>query len=380
VCANDQTTPHNRYARRQNRRFCGCLRSALTNEYIVVTDTRASRNVYFGGRLIQSNGQTVVTDRLGSVRMTEAGAGAGYYPYGEQESVTLGNGLEKFGTYTRELASGLDYANQRYYASVFGRFNTPDRYQASGGAADPGSGNRYAYVVGDPINFSDPTGSIKFLPGSDPTDFESQPCMEPGRNGINNYWEYVDNFPNVGCIVGGVAYFGGKPGRGGGDDNSHLEAPATPQCDIQLRDTGIPGTRNKAVHSYLEVLDSSGATHVLEGIQSSVARSFIPRFAYLNGSDTPDGGLNIDHPATDHLDFDSKDHAGLGNICDFVSTLISQTAGFPNNKVHYDLLGKLAPNSNSFIRHLLTSIPSIPDLGITSPSGAVGWNHLIFGQ
>jgi YD repeat-containing protein len=35
--------------------------------------TQASRNVYFGGRLIQSNGTTVVTDRQGSVRTNEAG-------------------------------------------------------------------------------------------------------------------------------------------------------------------------------------------------------------------------------------------------------------------------------------------------------------------
>jgi RHS repeat-associated protein len=127
--------------------------------YVVVTDTRTSRNVYFGGRLIQSNGQTVVTDRLGSVRMTEAGTGAEYYPYGEQQSGTLGNGLEKFGTYTRELGSGLDYANQRYYASVFGRFATPDPYSGSASIGSPSTTfNRYGYVVGDPANKSDPTG------------------------------------------------------------------------------------------------------------------------------------------------------------------------------------------------------------------------------
>ena len=64
----------------------------------------------------------------------------------------------KFATYTRDGATGLDYADQRYYASTFGRFLTPDPYQASGGPSDPQTWNRYAYVRGDPMNFYDRSG------------------------------------------------------------------------------------------------------------------------------------------------------------------------------------------------------------------------------
>ena len=53
---------------------------------------------------------------------------------------------------------GLDYADQRFYASTYGRFNTADQYKASGGPNDPGSWNRYSYVQGDPINNTDPGG------------------------------------------------------------------------------------------------------------------------------------------------------------------------------------------------------------------------------
>jgi hypothetical protein len=42
--------------------------------------------------------------------------------------------------------------------SSVGRFNTVDPYQASAGAGDPGSWNRYAYVGGDPVNFGDWSG------------------------------------------------------------------------------------------------------------------------------------------------------------------------------------------------------------------------------
>ncbi|MGO9095484.1 MAG: RHS repeat-associated core domain-containing protein, partial [Bryobacteraceae bacterium] len=84
--------------------------------------------------------------------------GAAYYqPYGEEETPT-GNDTQKFATYTRDSATGLDYAQNRYYASQIGRFTTADPYKASGGPKDPGSWNRYAYVEGDPINGNDPGG------------------------------------------------------------------------------------------------------------------------------------------------------------------------------------------------------------------------------
>ena len=46
----------------------------------------------------------------------------------------------------------------RYYGWQHGRFLTPDPYQASAGLTDPGSWNRYAYVLGDPVNGKDPHG------------------------------------------------------------------------------------------------------------------------------------------------------------------------------------------------------------------------------
>src|ERR1017187_8782577 len=112
-----------------------------------------SRNVYFGGKLMRSAGVTVVTDRLGSVRANSNGERMSYFPYGEERTTTA-DGREKFGTYFRDSAAngGLDYAEQRYYASAGGRFLTPDPYTASGGPVDPGSWNRYAYVQGDPLN------------------------------------------------------------------------------------------------------------------------------------------------------------------------------------------------------------------------------------
>jgi RHS repeat-associated protein len=108
---------------------------------------------YFGSRLVKENGQTVIPDRLGSVRRN----GTGYYPYGEERTPT-DDGRVKFATYSRELP-GLDYADQRYYNASRARFWTPDPGGIStANASDPGSWNRYAYAGGDPINRLDPQG------------------------------------------------------------------------------------------------------------------------------------------------------------------------------------------------------------------------------
>jgi RHS repeat-associated protein len=80
-----------------------------------------------------------------------------YYPYGEEYTPTGQDG-DKFATYFGDAATNLQYAKNRYYSSAMGRFLTPDPYRASGGPADPGSWNRYAYVEGDPVNDYDEWG------------------------------------------------------------------------------------------------------------------------------------------------------------------------------------------------------------------------------
>ena len=123
--------------------------SQTTLSFTVVT-----QRVYFGSKLIGTvdsggNLSSVVQDRLGSRGK--------YYPYGEERnSPQLANDQVKFATYTRDSATGLDYADQRYYASTFGRFMIPDKQ--GGDTEDPQSLNKYSYVGGDPVNRLDPSG------------------------------------------------------------------------------------------------------------------------------------------------------------------------------------------------------------------------------
>jgi len=78
-------------------------------------------------------------------------------PFGDEITSTT-NDREKFATYTRDSYTGLDYADQRFYASTYGRFNTPDQFRRSARRRNPESWNRYIYANDDPINKNDTTG------------------------------------------------------------------------------------------------------------------------------------------------------------------------------------------------------------------------------
>jgi RHS repeat-associated protein len=112
--------------------------------YMLVT--LASSDQYFGGRRLAA------MDQLGS-------AGT-YYPWGEAKGGTNPQDTWSYATYWRDSATGLDYANNRYYSNAYGRFMTPDPYYGSAKLQNPTSWNRYAYVLDDPANANDPTGLV----------------------------------------------------------------------------------------------------------------------------------------------------------------------------------------------------------------------------
>jgi RHS repeat-associated protein len=126
--------------------------SSVTNTAIQFT--QQSTNVYFAGRLLG-----VSVDRLGSVRYGGA-SGVGYqaqYPYGVEYTPTV-NDREKYATYTRDSLTGLDYAMNRYYTSLWGRFLSVDPSWASVSPKNPQSWNRYGYAANDSVNHADPSG------------------------------------------------------------------------------------------------------------------------------------------------------------------------------------------------------------------------------
>ncbi|CAM9913636.1 unnamed protein product, partial [Chrysoparadoxa australica] len=93
-------------------------------------------------------------DSSGTVTWRES-----YTPFGETLNNPAGNADNPgFTGHIRDTATGLTYAQARYYDPAIGRFlsNDPVGF-ASGG---PGYFNRYAYTFNDPVNYTDPTGEF----------------------------------------------------------------------------------------------------------------------------------------------------------------------------------------------------------------------------
>ena len=67
---------------------------------------------------------------------------------------------------------------QRFYASTYGRFNTPDPFGGSAKLRNPMSWNRYSYTLGDPVNGNDPSGLD--CDSGDPEDYS---CIADGGYG-----------------------------------------------------------------------------------------------------------------------------------------------------------------------------------------------------
>ncbi|MEP7341607.1 MAG: RHS repeat-associated core domain-containing protein, partial [Acidobacteriota bacterium] len=141
---------------------------------------------YRGGQLliVAEQGSSVkwlVSDHLGTPRIIVDTAGSltnvrrhDYLPFGEELTPVMaggtlrsgGNGYaadavrQKFAGYEQDNETGLDFAQARYYASVQGRFVSPDPLLASGIEEEPQSWNRYAYCINRPLKFTDPSGLI----------------------------------------------------------------------------------------------------------------------------------------------------------------------------------------------------------------------------
>lgn len=95
---------------------------------------------------------SAATDAAGNILWTES-----YTPFGEIRHDPAANRDETGYTgHIRDAASGLVYAQARFYHPALGRFLSPDPV----GFADMGPGyfQRYGYSFNDPVNYTDPTG------------------------------------------------------------------------------------------------------------------------------------------------------------------------------------------------------------------------------
>ncbi len=150
---------------------------SITGEAIAESDLSGnitSEYVFFAGRRIarrDSAGNVFYyfADHLGTTRtITDANGtvcyDAEFTPYGQEmlKTNTCPQNY-KFTGYERDPETGLDYAFARYYSARLGHFLSAD--PVGGSIPNPQSLNRYAYVVNNATNFTDPRGLKVLISG-----------------------------------------------------------------------------------------------------------------------------------------------------------------------------------------------------------------------
>ncbi len=105
------------------------------------------------------NGATTVFfyhDLLGSTAATSAGESARYWPYGNMRSGNLNSTDYRFTGQRNDSSIELYLMGARWYDPSLGRFISPDSIIPDPG--NPQDLNRYAYALGNPVKYRDPTG------------------------------------------------------------------------------------------------------------------------------------------------------------------------------------------------------------------------------
>jgi len=233
----------------------------------------------------------VLLDRLGANRAI----GARFYPFGDEITSTA-NDREKFATYTRDSYTGLDYADQRYFASTYGRFNTADPYQASAGPKSPLSWNRYSYTRGDPVNRVDPRGLLDELTCGGEDGSSSSDCFGGGGGYSDSSCDNNSFLPDPSCY---------ETSDQSATTTSTTSTPPPPTCEQ---------AETAYVYSYLSKYKSPLAAYAATIVQDSDAAGIDDRFIVaIAGAETTYG--NIKH----------ADTWGLYNVFDNSTHCVSLT-------------------------------------------------------
>jgi RHS repeat-associated protein len=134
--------------------------SAVNIEYVHYEDKLVAKEQ--GGRFFFLNDKLsvrAVLDSNGNIIGRQA-----HLPFGEEIAASGMQEKHHLTGYESDVESSTDYAVNRQYSQSTGRFLSADPYEASAGANDPQSWNRYTYVLNDPIHNTDALGLLMAPP------------------------------------------------------------------------------------------------------------------------------------------------------------------------------------------------------------------------
>lgn len=143
----------------------GNTRTYIENLYECLNGNNCGTYIYAGNERVALKKGTDIfyyhKDHLGSTAMISDKNGnkieyAYYQPYGETTSDSANPFTHKFTGQEQDSETGLYNYNARFYYPYIGRFVSPDTIVPN--PVNPQSLNRYAYVLNNPLRYTDPTG------------------------------------------------------------------------------------------------------------------------------------------------------------------------------------------------------------------------------
>ncbi len=236
------------------------------------------------------------------------------------------------------------HTNQRYYSSVYGRFTSPDRYRNSARPGIPGSWNRYAYVLADPINHHDRRG--QYVDCGDNDECWARECDD--RSLV-----FLDD--GCGLLIDGG---GGGGGGGGGIDNGHPPAPPPPppppQCPLVAvlgNFTVAPRVTALFAPDMAAKIDSAFAVLNQEGVVPTITSGFRTAASQQAVQGSPNGSAPVGrswHQVGEAIDLNSQVSASTFQEILSAMTNVGLTWGGTfrhKDPVHYqNALGATFPN------------------------------------
>jgi RHS repeat-associated protein len=298
-------------------------------------------------------GQREVKDRLGSVRALESGPQYRYLPYGEEEGIPTPDGRVKFATYERDsTASAQDYAGQRYYSNVYGRFFSADPGGVrTANPRDPGSWNRYGYVQGDPVNFTDRHGLYIDVTKTAKDCIDDPEGCNDSCSPANFALGLMGDPTDPGCPGGGGGPVAG-PGDAATEASWSIYVVASSDCYRPF--VGKPGVWERDITYSAFKVYADGSSDKLTGDGSTRIEE---NLAYISGP----------KPSTSHADpgqpFLDQISAGNGANFTLTQTFSVMYQGVPYAALIRSVSGRVS-NSNSIDAHSgYVDVNNDPNLG-----------------
>jgi RHS repeat-associated protein len=309
-------------------------------------------------------------DQLGSVENIHQS----YFPWGEPKGTSNPQDTWNFATYWADSATGLDYASNRYYSNIGGRFMTPDP-SSSSDATNPQSWNQYAYSYGDPVNNLDPSGLDTCLSS-----------WSVSSSGVIS----VTVYDCSGGVNAGPGGGGGSPNPGGTTKNHDSAPPPPPPCNPTRNSTTFQkiGFVNYHWQQAIGAADAIQSSLSSEGVQVNADTLAT---AFLTWSYWESGGGSVQSLAQNNM-FGQQQGSwgGLSTPCPTNNPAIpsnTKNACFSQNVTWGQELASvlsLVPNSaaaavnhETYLSALESGLVSNPNEGIAAMLQSIanqGWN------